>query len=309
MLFVGSPGGEDLRMTIYLYNAVSRQFGLAQAIPSPYHPQRAQPLDVKASSTEELLNFQKDNAVRKSIFHLFSVETCMLTTQSFGSWWKAYYSAIKFPLSTCYKRITKTLVMHQVQRASNNQKTKKKLEPVDVTSNSDGGDTKDTSSTTESNEKQGELGQSSTVYLSQAVKQLTPAVDVEPITSTIIVDDLLSNLEVLSEAYACSMDANKEIVVKTSSITQFHSLINQSLDDSSASTTFDMSTLHSFGKKIIVDILSKPLSTLATDQVFKSQFADIIQIFMNTSQPETIRQLLARSQKFHNDLDVKFLES
>ncbi|MED6168410.1 hypothetical protein PIB30_011299 [Stylosanthes scabra] len=72
-------GGDELRMAVYLPNAVFRQFGLAQAISSPFHPQGAQPLDVKASSTEELLNFQKDNAVRKSKFHLFSAGTCMLT--------------------------------------------------------------------------------------------------------------------------------------------------------------------------------------------------------------------------------------
>ncbi|MED6121765.1 hypothetical protein PIB30_033201 [Stylosanthes scabra] len=132
--------------------------------------------------------------------------------------------------------------------------------------------------------------QNSTISLSQSVKQLTPTVTLEPISSTAIVASLLSDLEVLSEAYVCSMDTNKEIVVKTSSTTQVHSLINQSPDNSFAFTTSDMSTLHFFGKKIIVDILSKPLSTFATDQVFKSQFVDIIQALMDPSQSETIRQ-------------------
>ncbi|MED6127598.1 hypothetical protein PIB30_089579 [Stylosanthes scabra] len=63
-------------------------------------------------------------------------------------------------------------------------------------------------------------GQNSTVSLSQTARQLTLVVALEPITSTVVVNDLLSDLEVLSEAYACSMDANKEIVVKTSSTTQ-----------------------------------------------------------------------------------------
>ncbi|MED6221368.1 hypothetical protein PIB30_053860 [Stylosanthes scabra] len=148
--------------------------------------------------------------------------------------------------------------------------------------------------------------QNTTVSLSQSMKPLTPAVTVEPIVSTTALDDLLSDLKGLNEAYACNMDIDKGIVVKTST-TEAHSLSNQPPNTSLA--TLDMSTLHSFGKGIIADIPSKPLMTLATNQVLKSQFAEIIQTFLNTPEPEAIKQLLARLQKVHSDLDVKFSES
>ncbi|MED6109603.1 hypothetical protein PIB30_035197 [Stylosanthes scabra] len=272
VLFARLPGGEDLRMAIYLPNGVSRQFGFAQAIPSPYHPQETQLLDVKASSIEELLSFQKDNAVRKTKTSSVNPRPKRASSRLIGK-------------RKCYT--------NESQR-----QTKKKLDtPVDVSSNSDDGNTKDTSSATASKDKQGEpvtspnkdeennknpstekgisqgcqtpspmpqtknlaivrpdptpsttkvKDQNSTVSFSKTAKQLTPFVVVELITSIVVVDDLLSDLEVLSEAYACSMDANKEIVIKTSPTTQVHSQINQS----PANTTFDMSTLHDFGKKL-----------------------------------------------------------
>ncbi|XLU78111.1 hypothetical protein S245_001532 [Arachis hypogaea] len=59
-------------------NAVSRQFGLAHAIPSPYHFQESQPSHVKTISLEDLLRIQKDNAIRRNKFHLFPFKPCPL---------------------------------------------------------------------------------------------------------------------------------------------------------------------------------------------------------------------------------------
>ncbi|QHN84590.1 uncharacterized protein DS421_16g529950 [Arachis hypogaea] len=90
-------------------NAVSRQFGLAQAISSPYHLQESQSLHDKAISLEDLLRIQKDNAARRNKFHLFPFKPCPLTTYSFFSWWKNYYSSIEVAFSTCCQRMTTVL--------------------------------------------------------------------------------------------------------------------------------------------------------------------------------------------------------
>ncbi|QHN92476.1 uncharacterized protein DS421_17g584050 [Arachis hypogaea] len=119
LLFAGFPGEDDLRTTVYMPNAVSRQFGLAQAIPSPYHLQDSQSLHVKATSLEDLLHIQKDNTSRRHKFHLFPFKSCQLTTYSFFSWWKTYYSSIKVAFSTCCQRMTTVLVMQQHNEVEN----------------------------------------------------------------------------------------------------------------------------------------------------------------------------------------------
>ncbi|RYQ84696.1 hypothetical protein Ahy_B10g104156 [Arachis hypogaea] len=83
--FARFPGEDDLRIAVYMPNTVSRQFGLVQAIPSPYHLQDLQSLHVKATSLEDLLHIQKDNASRRNNFHLFPFKSCQLTTYSFFS--------------------------------------------------------------------------------------------------------------------------------------------------------------------------------------------------------------------------------
>ncbi|QHO13081.1 uncharacterized protein DS421_15g512490 [Arachis hypogaea] len=113
LLFAGFPGENDLRTAVYMPNAVSRQFGLAQAIPSPYHFQESQPSHVKTISLEDLLRIQKDNAIRRNKFHLFPFKPCPLTTYSFFSWWKNYYSSIEVAFNTCCQRMTTVLVMQQ----------------------------------------------------------------------------------------------------------------------------------------------------------------------------------------------------
>ncbi|QHO00464.1 uncharacterized protein DS421_13g406710 [Arachis hypogaea] len=113
LLFAGFPGENDLRTAVYMPNAVSRQFGLAQAIPSPYHFQESQPSHVKTISLEDLLRIQKDNAVRRNKFHLFPFKPCPLTTYSFFFWWKNYYSSIEVAFNTCCQRMTTVLVMQQ----------------------------------------------------------------------------------------------------------------------------------------------------------------------------------------------------
>ncbi|QHN78102.1 uncharacterized protein DS421_19g658480 [Arachis hypogaea] len=117
LFFAGFPGEDDLRTAVYMANAISRQFGLAQAIPSPYHLQEPQSLHVNATSLEDLLHIQKDNTTRRNKFHLFPFIPCLLTTYSFFSWWKIYYSSIKVAFSTCCQRMTTVLVMQQVRRA------------------------------------------------------------------------------------------------------------------------------------------------------------------------------------------------
>ncbi|XLS51137.1 hypothetical protein HN51_011814 [Arachis hypogaea] len=100
--FAGFPGKDDLRTAVYMPNAVSKQFGLAQAILPLYHLQESQSLHIKATSPEDLLNFQKDNASRRNKFHLFAFKPYLLTTYSFFSWWKTYYSFMKITFSTCF---------------------------------------------------------------------------------------------------------------------------------------------------------------------------------------------------------------
>ncbi|RYR55187.1 hypothetical protein Ahy_A06g030436 [Arachis hypogaea] len=117
LFFAGFPGEDDLRTAVYMPNVVSRQFGLAQAIPSPYHHQESQSLHDKAISLEDLLRIQKDNVARRNKFHLFPFKPCPLTMYSFFSWWKNYYSSIEVAFSTCCQRMTTVLVMQQVRRA------------------------------------------------------------------------------------------------------------------------------------------------------------------------------------------------
>ncbi|XLU35483.1 hypothetical protein S245_071549, partial [Arachis hypogaea] len=182
LLFAGFPGKNDLRTAVYMPNAVSRQFGLAQAIPSPYHFQESQPSHAKTISLEDLLRIQKDNAIRRNKFHLFPFKPCPLTTYSFFSWWKNYYSSIEVAFNTCCQRMTTVLVMQQVRRAkkentltplaanpllrrfssrligkkkrnfnSSNHRVKRRLEPIEASVSSSSNDKNDTSNTSNDN--------------------------------------------------------------------------------------------------------------------------------------------------------------
>ncbi|QHO12430.1 uncharacterized protein DS421_15g506850 [Arachis hypogaea] len=133
-------------------NAVSRQFGLAQAIPSPYHLQESQSLHDKAISLEDLLRIQKDNAARRNKFHLFPFKPCPLTTYSFFSWWKNYYSSIEVAFSTCCQRMATILVMQQVRRAKRNDTSNTSNDNLDglVISQHNERDNENTSSSDES---------------------------------------------------------------------------------------------------------------------------------------------------------------
>ncbi|RYQ97319.1 hypothetical protein Ahy_B08g093354 [Arachis hypogaea] len=182
LLFAGFPGENDLRTAVYMPNAVSRQFGLAQAIPSPYHFQESQHSHVKTISLEDLLRLQKDNVVQRNKFHLFPFKPCPLTTYSFFSWWKNYYSSIEVSFNTCCQRMTTILVMQQVRRAkkentttplaanpllrrsssrligkkkrnfnSSNRRAKRRLEPIEASVSSSSNDKNDTSDTSNDN--------------------------------------------------------------------------------------------------------------------------------------------------------------
>ncbi|RYQ91689.1 hypothetical protein Ahy_B09g097680 [Arachis hypogaea] len=102
LFFAGFPGEDDLRTAVYMANAISRQFGLAQAIPSPYHLQEPQSLHYLLSkddhcscnaTSEKSTNLKKEKTttplaanppLRKSSGRLVGKKNSILITQAAG---------------------------------------------------------------------------------------------------------------------------------------------------------------------------------------------------------------------------------
>ncbi|XLU33842.1 hypothetical protein S245_069908, partial [Arachis hypogaea] len=117
---------DDPRTAVYMPNAVFRQFELAQAIPSPYHLQESQSLHVKATSLEDLLHIQKDNASQKTTTPL----------------------AANPPLRKSFGRL---VGKKKFNFNYSSHRVKRRLEPIAVSTSSNSDDKDDTSNTSNDN--------------------------------------------------------------------------------------------------------------------------------------------------------------
>ncbi|QHO28738.1 uncharacterized protein DS421_7g219270 [Arachis hypogaea] len=298
LFFAGFPGEDDLRTTVYMPNAVSRQFGLTQAIPSPYYLQESQSLHVKVASLEDLLHIQKDNALRRDKFHLFPFKPCLLTTYSFFSWWKNYYSSIKVAFNTCCQRMTIVLVMQEVRRAPivkkektttplvanpplrksssrlvgkkkfnfnySSRRVKRRLEPIEVSISSNSDDEDDTSNTSDDNldgsviSQHNEVENENTSSSDKSVSKFSFEDDVDALSPSGQLASQLQNSEILP-----SEQSEKQIPI-TSIHAQTPNVVNDLLADLKSLNEAYACSMDT--QKAIVESCSTIQSHLSTEQ-------------------------------------------